>query len=68
MVTPQNPPTVLVVDGTPSTRAITVGVLSQAGYVCTSAGSFGDAEARLAEISPDLLITARVWKRSDARS
>ncbi len=58
MVTPENQPTVLVVDGTPSTRAATVGVLSRAGYVCTSSGSFLDAEARLAERSPHLLITA----------
>ncbi len=57
-MTTENPPTVLVVDGIPSTRTTTVGELSRAGYVCASAGSFRDAEARLAERSPDLLITA----------
>ena len=57
-MTTEHPPTVLVVDGIPLTRTTTVGELSRAGYVCTNAGSFLDAEARLAERSPDLLITA----------
>ena len=57
-MTSGNAPTVLVVDSVPSTRATTVEGLSRAGYVCTSASSFSDARARLADRSPDLLITA----------
>ena len=58
LVTPETAPTVLVVDSISSTRAATVGALSRAGYVCTSASSFADARARLADTVPDLLITA----------
>ncbi len=57
-MTTEQPPTVLVVDSDLLALALTVGVLRQAGYVCTSATSFADARARLADTSPDLLITA----------
>ncbi len=57
-MTPENAPTVLVVDSDLLALALTVGVLRQAGYVCTSVSSFSDARAHLADASPDLLITA----------
>ena len=57
-MTIEQPPTVLVVDSDLLALALTVGVLRQAGYVCTSATSFADARAHLADTSPDLLVTA----------
>ena len=56
-MTTEKPPTVLVVDSDLLALALTAGVLRQAGYACTSAASFADARASLADTSPDLLIT-----------
>jgi len=57
-VTTEKPRTMVVVDTNLLALTLTVGVLEQAGYVCTSATSFPDARTHLAEMSPDLLITA----------
>ena len=57
-MTPENAPSVLVVDSSPSILATTVEVLSSAGYACTSASSYSVAQVCLADTSPDLLITA----------
>ncbi len=56
-MTTGKPRTVLVVDSDPLALTLTVGVLNRAGFVCTSASSFSDARAHLADRSPDLLIT-----------